>query len=329
MQIEGSDVAFFSRGFFRPLHACFQKNCKHVDNPTFSKTVSAKTQATAPSPQDTKPAEQMIVEQDEEEEDASIVVPPTIFSYTIEPPEDSRDDSRDDMESMVSEISLPNVFMVHENGPVDLDLLEDTGEVLVIPANQVNPPSLLASQRTWPDDESSSIITPPTPEQLNAIGCMPAPLDDELAPEKVEMKKISSIDAVRPNSRSTGNRPSSDQRQDEEEEESLAKKISFPFPSAEEAGPASRTVNSKDKRTRVNGIHIFMNANGEFQRVIYSGDINNDTGLPHGTGVVKFPNGDMYLGDMRDGQMNGHGTLVFAADHDFVTGDFENNMYVI
>jgi hypothetical protein len=43
----------------------------------------------------------------------------------------------------------------------------------------------------------------------------------------------------------------------------------------------------------------------------YTGPLNT-TGLPHGTGTIRFKNGDTYLGDMDNGRLHGKGAIYFA-----------------
>ena len=52
-------------------------------------------------------------------------------------------------------------------------------------------------------------------------------------------------------------------------------------------------------------------------------------GLPHGTGTIRFKNGDTYLGELRNGKLHGKGAMYyFAKDKATVRGMFESNALV-
>jgi hypothetical protein len=55
----------------------------------------------------------------------------------------------------------------------------------------------------------------------------------------------------------------------------------------------------------------------------YSGGIVR--GRPSGKGVVVFENKGMYIGEMKNGEMHGIGTLIFCDS--LLRGDFEHNRY--
>jgi hypothetical protein len=60
----------------------------------------------------------------------------------------------------------------------------------------------------------------------------------------------------------------------------------------------------------------------------YTGPLSS-SGLPNGTGTIRFKNGDTYLGDLRDGKLHGKGAMYFGAkDKTTIRGKFENNVLV-
>ena len=58
-----------------------------------------------------------------------------------------------------------------------------------------------------------------------------------------------------------------------------------------------------------------------------SADDVGGTGLPHGTGTLRFDNGDTYLGEMKYGDMHGNGTM-YSRQKGTKRGIFKHNKYV-
>jgi hypothetical protein len=59
----------------------------------------------------------------------------------------------------------------------------------------------------------------------------------------------------------------------------------------------------------------------------YNGPLWNS--LPHGTGIIRFRNGDTYLGELVDGEMHGNGTLYHRSkDSGIARGHFEHNVFM-
>jgi hypothetical protein len=59
----------------------------------------------------------------------------------------------------------------------------------------------------------------------------------------------------------------------------------------------------------------------------YNGPLRNS--VPHGTGTIRFRNGDTYLGELVDGEMHGNGTLYHRSkDSGISRGYFEHNTFV-
>jgi hypothetical protein len=58
----------------------------------------------------------------------------------------------------------------------------------------------------------------------------------------------------------------------------------------------------------------------------YNGPLRNS--LPHGTGTIRFRNGDTYLGELVDGEMHGNGTLYHRSNSSGISrGCFEHNVF--
>ena len=82
------------------------------------------------------------------------------------------------------------------------------------------------------------------------------------------------------------------------------------------------------KPDRAQNMDIEIVINGRTLTGCYSGALSHSTPRrPNGAGIIKFDNGDMYMGDMKDGQMHGHGTLVNGGT--VLRGEFEHNMFVV
>jgi hypothetical protein len=62
----------------------------------------------------------------------------------------------------------------------------------------------------------------------------------------------------------------------------------------------------------------------------YSGKIRTDTGLPHGQGVFRFENRDLYVGEFEDGMFHGSGTLLTRRNRNLIKlrGNFHHNCFV-
>jgi hypothetical protein len=59
----------------------------------------------------------------------------------------------------------------------------------------------------------------------------------------------------------------------------------------------------------------------------YNGPLRNS--LPHGTGTIRFRDGDTYLGELVDGEMHGNGTLYHRSkDLGISRGYFQHNLFV-
>jgi hypothetical protein len=59
----------------------------------------------------------------------------------------------------------------------------------------------------------------------------------------------------------------------------------------------------------------------------YNGPLRNS--IPHGSGTIRFRNGDTYLGELVDGEMHGNGTLYHRSkDSGISRGYFEHNNFV-
>eukprot|EP00543_Licmophora_paradoxa_P003547 CAMPEP_0202451414 /NCGR_PEP_ID=MMETSP1360-20130828/9856_1 /ASSEMBLY_ACC=CAM_ASM_000848 /TAXON_ID=515479 /ORGANISM="Licmophora paradoxa, Strain CCMP2313" /LENGTH=138 /DNA_ID=CAMNT_0049069985 /DNA_START=602 /DNA_END=1018 /DNA_ORIENTATION=+ len=59
---------------------------------------------------------------------------------------------------------------------------------------------------------------------------------------------------------------------------------------------------------------------------IYSGEIS-DRGIPHGQGLLRFYNGDIYDGPFCHGEMHGDGAIFQFSDHNMeYRGDYRHNL---
>lgn len=65
----------------------------------------------------------------------------------------------------------------------------------------------------------------------------------------------------------------------------------------------------RGQHTRSLDFFMYLNDLGTLLRGKYNGKISLDTGLPHGKGVFRFENRDVYIGDFADGMMHGEGCL--------------------
>jgi len=55
----------------------------------------------------------------------------------------------------------------------------------------------------------------------------------------------------------------------------------------------------------------------------YEGQVFED--VPHGSGVIRYDNGDVYIGSFKSGQRHGKGELTFKNGRGFYKGQFEND----
>jgi hypothetical protein len=63
-------------------------------------------------------------------------------------------------------------------------------------------------------------------------------------------------------------------------------------------------------------------------KATYTGPLG-ENGLPNGTGTIRFKNGNTYLGEVKDGEMYGKGTLYQGSKcSNMRRGNFENNVFV-
>lgn len=71
-------------------------------------------------------------------------------------------------------------------------------------------------------------------------------------------------------------------------------------------------------------------ADGTTRRAVYSGDVGSG-GVPDGCGVLRFSSGDLYMGQIHNGQMHGQGTFVVnrkaQRSPEVLKGTFERNVY--
>jgi hypothetical protein len=74
-------------------------------------------------------------------------------------------------------------------------------------------------------------------------------------------------------------------------------------------------------------------ADGTTRRALYSGDVSS-AGEPNGTGVLRFSSGDLYMGQVQNGQMHGQGTFVVnrkkpqsKSPPEVLKGTFDRNVY--
>ena len=81
-----------------------------------------------------------------------------------------------------------------------------------------------------------------------------------------------------------------------------------------------------DPLNRAQALRIVVVRNTERLAGTYSGALSPRNSKPFGVGVIKFDNGDMYMGDMKDGNMHGHGTLVSRGM--VLRGEFQENLFV-
>eukprot|EP00980_Cylindrotheca_fusiformis_P008370 scaffold1767_cov71-Cylindrotheca_fusiformis.AAC.2 len=80
---------------------------------------------------------------------------------------------------------------------------------------------------------------------------------------------------------------------------------------------------------RAHDLEIQLILNGQLMKGTYSGALSHGAPprKPNGVGVIKFDNGDMYMGDVQNGKLHGNGTLVNGDT--VLRGEFENNLFVL
>eukprot|EP00980_Cylindrotheca_fusiformis_P007105 scaffold1489_cov194-Cylindrotheca_fusiformis.AAC.15 len=83
-----------------------------------------------------------------------------------------------------------------------------------------------------------------------------------------------------------------------------------------------------DGRARSLKFQLYFEQRGVYVEGLYSGAIRK--GLPHGMGVLRFNNRDLYIGSFEDGKMHGEGTLLSRCDSGLASfrGTFKNNEFV-
>jgi hypothetical protein len=79
---------------------------------------------------------------------------------------------------------------------------------------------------------------------------------------------------------------------------------------------------------RAQNMEIRLIINGQLVRGTYSGSLSHTAPRrPNGVGVIKFDNGDMYIGDVKDGNLHGQGT--FINGDTVLRGEFEHNLFEV
>lgn len=81
-----------------------------------------------------------------------------------------------------------------------------------------------------------------------------------------------------------------------------------------------------DTTARIQGLQITLHIGGQVEKGLYSGELD-DQGCPSGTGIIKFDNNDLYIGELELGKMHGKGTLVFS--NAVLRGEFQENLFVV
>lgn len=84
----------------------------------------------------------------------------------------------------------------------------------------------------------------------------------------------------------------------------------------------------QEGRARGLTYRLHFEKRGVFVEGLYSGTIKG--GLPHGTGVLRFANRDLYIGQFSEGNMHGEGSLLSRSKSKLCTfrGIFKNNEFV-
>lgn len=84
----------------------------------------------------------------------------------------------------------------------------------------------------------------------------------------------------------------------------------------------------QENRARGMKFQLFFEKRGVTAQGLYSGTLKD--GKPHGTGVLRFDNRDVYMGQFSEGSLDGQGTLLSRCNKRLVTlrGSFRNNEFV-
>jgi len=97
------------------------------------------------------------------------------------------------------------------------------------------------------------------------------------------------------------------------------------------ATPYSEMTKGEVHDDRARGIEheLSFKELGRTLRGVYNGQVNPSE-VPHGRGVLRFDNRDLYIGEFRDGKMHGEGTMFCRSKSKLVTlrGVFRLNEYV-
>lgn len=84
-----------------------------------------------------------------------------------------------------------------------------------------------------------------------------------------------------------------------------------------------------DRPNRVRRMKVTVRRKYCQQKAMYSGALDPRTGNPHGLGTLHFlTSGDLYMGDIVQGQMHGRGTYCYRKQRKIFRGDFVNNSFV-
>jgi hypothetical protein len=95
----------------------------------------------------------------------------------------------------------------------------------------------------------------------------------------------------------------------------------------------STSTSTAPLQSNVNRLNAYSNrrklqviVNGE--PAWYLGTVDEADGLPHGTGTIKFSNGDKYFGEVKHGEMHGHGTLYCSVSNQMKRGRFGHDVFL-
>lgn len=83
-------------------------------------------------------------------------------------------------------------------------------------------------------------------------------------------------------------------------------------------------------RARSVDFSMYLNDAKTLLKGKYSGRIRSETGLPHGLGVFRFDNRDLYVGEFDNGLFHGEGMLLTRRNHNLIKlrGNFLHNCFV-
>lgn len=84
----------------------------------------------------------------------------------------------------------------------------------------------------------------------------------------------------------------------------------------------SNSFHGKESKTKKSTLLVLVNG----KKASYTGTTNSN-GAPHGTGALRFENGDTYLGGLVNGAMHGKGTLYHRTG--MQRGQFQQNAFVV